>query len=89
MAAKKKKTTEPSTFAPEKHEIVSKHEKLSKDEAKKVLERYHATIYSLPKISVFDPVIIPLGASAGDIIKISRKSYTAGETVFYRGVVDE
>ena len=71
------------------HELVPKHEKLSEKEATALMEKYHATLRELPKIGSNDPGIQGLGVKQGDIIKITRKSYTAGETVFYRGVVDE
>lgn len=76
-------------FNPTEHTFVPKHEKLSVKEAKAILEKYHAGIKEMPKIGVHDPAIVALGAKQGDIIRITRKSYTTGETVFYRGVVDE
>ena len=41
----------------------------------------------LPKISKKDPAIKELNVKVRDVIKIIRKSPTAGEAVFYRGVV--
>jgi DNA-directed RNA polymerase subunit H len=76
-------------FNPQAHELVPKHEKLSDKEAAALMERYHATLRELPKIGSNDPAIRGLGVKQGDIIRIMRKSVTAGETVFYRGVVDE
>jgi DNA-directed RNA polymerase subunit H len=76
-------------FNPQAHELVPKHEKLSEKEAAALMERYHATLRELPKIGSNDPAIRGLGAKQGEIIKITRKSVTAGETIFYRGVVDE
>ena len=43
----------------------------------------------LPKIRKDDPAIAKLNADANDVIKILRKSPTAGEAVFYRGVANE
>lgn len=71
------------------HELVPKHEKLTKEEAKKILDEYHMTIKEMPKLSASDPAVRNLGVKPGDIVKITRKSYTAGESIFYRGVVDE
>lgn len=71
------------------HELVPQHEKLSKEAATKVLESYGGDISKLPKIIVTDPAIVALGASPGDVIKITRVSPTAGMSIFYRGVVDE
>ena len=76
-------------FNPLLHRIVPKHEKLSEKDARELKDRYHLTLMSLPKISMRDPALRDLSLKQGDIVKISRKSYTAGETVFYRGVVDE
>jgi len=89
VKAKKAAAKELSAFDPTAHELVPKHEKLSAKEAQAVRERYHATLHELPKISVHDPAISGLGLSQGDIIRITRASETAGETVFYRGVIDE
>ncbi len=84
-----KKSTTLSAFNPTTHELVPKHEKVSAKEAKEIRERYHVTLRELPKISVNDPAIAGLGLQQGDIVKITRTSRTAGETVFYRGVIDE
>ena len=76
-------------FDPRQHVLVPKHEKLSDKDAKELFERYHTTLKEMPKISSQDPALTGMAVKQGDIIRITRKSYTAGETVFYRGVVDE
>ncbi|MFO8016813.1 MAG: DNA-directed RNA polymerase subunit H [Candidatus Woesearchaeota archaeon] len=70
-----------------KHILIPKHSKLSEKDKKELLEKYNISIKELPKISKDDPVISDMGVAPGDVIKISRKSPTAGETVFYRGVI--
>jgi DNA-directed RNA polymerase subunit H len=70
------------------HIYVPKHEILSKEEAKKIIRRYNATLEQLPYILSTDPVVVEIGAKPGDIIKITRKSETAGEAVYYRLVVE-
>ena len=42
----------------------------------------------LPLIFVTDPAILGLGVKPGDMIKITRKSATAGESFYYRYVVE-
>ena len=70
------------------HIYVPKHELLSQREADEVLRKYNAKPYQLPFILITDPAIRHLGAKPGDIVKITRKSPTAGESVYYRYVVE-
>ena len=71
------------------HIYVPKHEIMTKKEAEEVLERFHTKPTELPLIYVTDPAIKGLGVKPGDMIKITRKSGTAGESVYYRYVVEE
>ncbi len=71
-----------------KHILVPKHTKLSDKEKKEVLESYNVTLDDLPRIRISDPAIKHLHPKVGDMIKVLRKSPTAGESVFYRGVID-
>ncbi|MEB3825608.1 MAG: DNA-directed RNA polymerase subunit H [Desulfurococcales archaeon] len=70
-----------------KHELVPEHKLLSIEEAAEVLRKYNVKPYQLPHISVNDPVARLLNAAPGNIIKITRRSPTAGESVIYRIVV--
>jgi len=70
-----------------KHDLVPKHEILSKEEAEEILKRHHVEPYQLPHIRRSDPAVFLIGAKPGDIIKITRKSPTAGVYVTYRYVV--
>ena len=70
-----------------KHELVPKHEIMSKKEIKATLEKYNITKGQLPKIMSNDPVVKRIKANSGDVIRITRTSKTAGESVFYRVVV--
>lgn len=70
------------------HIYVPKHEVLSQREADEVLRKYNAKPYQLPFILINDPAIKDLGAKPGDIIKITRKSPTAGVSIYYRYVVE-
>ncbi len=70
------------------HVYVPKHEIISKKEADAVLKKYNCKPNELPLIFVTDPAILGLGVKPGDMIKISRKSPTAGESLYYRYVVE-
>lgn len=72
-----------------KHELVPQHEILTAAEKKELLERMHITDKQLPKILDTDPVIKKIEAKPGDVIKITRKSQTSGETVYYRLVAEK
>ena len=70
-----------------KHRLVPRHEVLSEEEKKAVLEEYHAEQHQFPWIKMNDPIAIILGAKPGDIVKITRSSQTAGTYVSYRYVI--
>ncbi len=82
MAAKKNKVLVPD------HVYVPKHEIISKEEAQEVLRKYNCTPTELPLIFVTDPAIAGLGVRPGDMIKIYRDSPTAGQSIYYRYVVE-
>ena len=82
MASKKRVTLAPD------HIYVPKHEIITKKEAEEVLEKYHCQPTNLPLIFVNDPAILGLGVKPGDMIKITRNSATAGESFYYRYVVE-
>ncbi len=69
------------------HELVPKHEVLSPEEAAELLKKLKINPAHLPWITIDDPVVKAIKAKPGDIIKITRKSPTAGEIVVYRYVV--
>ena len=69
------------------HELVPKHEILSKEEEEELLKKLNTTKKHLPKILSTDPIVKALGAKKGDIIRITRKSVYAGEYYYYRVVV--
>ncbi|MEM5829155.1 MAG: DNA-directed RNA polymerase subunit H [Candidatus Aenigmatarchaeota archaeon] len=71
----------------EKHTLVPKHIILSEEEKVEVLKKYRASLRQFPKILITDPAIADKNPKVGDIVKIIRKSPTAGETVYYRVVV--
>ena len=75
-------------FSVEKHTLVPKHSKLSEKEKKELLEKYRISIAELPKILKTDAAVQRVGAKPGDVIRIDRLSQTAGESEFYRVVID-
>lgn len=70
-----------------KSELVPEHIILQEEEKQKLLEQYNITVKQLPKIFSSDPVVKTLKAKIGDVLKIIRKSVTAGTSVYYRVVV--
>jgi|TARA_B100000470_G_C19499082_1_gene262268 DNA-directed RNA polymerase subunit H len=70
------------------HVYVPKHEIMAKKDAQKVLDEFNCKPTELPLIFVTDPAIVGLGVKPGDMIKITRKSGTAGESIYYRYVVE-
>lgn len=70
------------------HQFVPKHELLSKKEAEELMHEFHIRPHQLPYIKTADPAAETLGAKMGDILRITRKSATAGEVIVYRYVVD-
>ncbi|MBI4980505.1 DNA-directed RNA polymerase subunit H [Candidatus Woesearchaeota archaeon] len=76
------------TFDVTKHHLVPKHTKLSESEKSKMLGKYGVEALSLPKIMTDDPALKKLDVKTGDIIKIERKSKTAGASEYYRVVVE-
>ena len=82
MATKKNQVLVPD------HVYVPKHEIIPVPEALEVLKKYNCKPTELPLIFVTDPAILGLGVKPGDMIKITRKSPTAGTSLYYRYVVE-
>lgn len=71
------------------HESVPEHRKLDEDEVEEVLEKYDAEKEDLPKIERTDAPLKQMDdVESGDVIEIVRDSPTAGETVYYRTVIE-
>ena len=71
-----------------KHILIAKHTKLGDREKADLLKRYSITIDNLPRILKEDAAISGLSAKPGDVIMIARPSATAGESLFYRVVIN-
>ena len=67
-----------------KHELVPKHILLNDKEKEDVLKQFGIVLKQLPRMHATDPVIQILNGKPGDVVKIIRKSSTAGETIYYR-----
>ena len=70
------------------HELVPKHEILTPEEREEVLRRYRIKPYQMPYIKASDPVARAIGAKPGDVLRIIRKSPTAGRYISYRYVIE-
>ena len=70
------------------HLLIPKHAVLKDKDKKELLEKYEITSKELPKILLKDPTLTSLDVKLGDIIKITRPSETAGESIYYRVVIN-
>jgi DNA-directed RNA polymerase subunit H (RpoH/RPB5) len=70
-----------------KHDLVPKHELLNEQQREEVLKKFGITLRQLPRIIETDPMVKTLGGKPGDVVKITRASDTAGESVYYRIVI--
>lgn len=69
------------------HELVPAHEVLPAKDTKELLEGLGITKLQLPHITEGDSVVKAIEAKVGDVLRITRKSSTAGKTIYYRVVV--
>ena len=78
----------PKSFDVLKHELVPRHEILPAKDAKDLMAKFSARPEQLPRILESDPAARAIGAKAGQVLKITRKSPTAGEAIAFRVVVE-
>ncbi|MFH1257153.1 MAG: DNA-directed RNA polymerase subunit H [Candidatus Diapherotrites archaeon] len=69
------------------HVLVPKHELIPQDKISEVLQKFGTELDKLPQILSDDAIAQELAAKKGDMIKITRKSPTAGKSIYYRIVV--
>ena len=65
------------------HVLVPEMAVLSPEEKARLLKKYGISESQLPKVPDTDPAIVALKASAGEVVKVTRKGET-GEYVNYR-----
>jgi DNA-directed RNA polymerase I, II, and III subunit RPABC1 len=72
-------------FNPMKHELVPKHEKITEEEGKTLMENLQLKSKTqIPLIQRTDVIARWLGLAQGDIVRITRYNETSGEYFFYR-----
>ena len=69
------------------HVMVPDHQLMSEEEVSALLSRYHITTEQLPKIYHDDRAVKVIDAKVDDVIRIIRKSHTAGRAEAYRLVI--
>ena len=67
--------------------MVPDHKIMSEEEVSALLTRYHVTTDQLPKIYHDYPAVKEIDAKVDDVIRIIRKSHTAGRAEAYRLVI--
>jgi DNA-directed RNA polymerase subunit H len=87
-ATRAKKKEEELPFKITDHLLVPKHELMPPEESAAVLKKYNAAPHEFPFVLSTDPAAKGIGAKPGDFVKVTRASETAGETVYYRYVVE-
>lgn len=87
-APRAKKKEEELPFKITDHHLVPKHELVTPDESAEILKRYNASPHEFPFFLSTDAAAKSIGAKPGDFVKVTRSSETAGETVYYRYVVE-
>ena len=70
------------------HLLVPVHTALNEKEKEALLDKYNCTVKELPKVLTSDPSLNGLKVKPGDVIKIERKSVSAGTAIFFRRVSD-
>ena len=70
------------------HVLVPKHEIIGEEEKKLAPAQFNATEEQFPFLFSTDPVVREVGAKPGDMIRITRVGDTAGETTYFRFVVE-
>lgn len=85
---RKKVEDEVPPFKVSTHFLIPKHELLTREEASQVVARFSASPSQFPYMVSTDPIAKEIGAKPGDFVRVTRRSETAGSSVYYRYVVE-
>ncbi len=66
------------------HRDVPKHEVITDEEKKELLQKYYINESNLPNILRDDPMAVYLGLTPGEVVRILRPSITSGTYISYR-----
>jgi DNA-directed RNA polymerase subunit H len=69
------------------NKMVPWHEIATAEEKERILKKHGLAMDRMPQIQRDDPIVLEIGAKPGDLVRIYRKSPTAGESIYYRIVV--
>jgi DNA-directed RNA polymerase subunit H (RpoH/RPB5) len=75
------------TFDIFEHQLVPHARIVTLEEKEELIKKYHSEPYKFPWIKSTDPIAIVLGAKPSDVLRITKKSETAGRFESYRYVV--
>ena len=70
------------------HDLVPMHEVLTDDEVRDLFSSFNINPEQLPKILSSDPAARAVGAKPNQVVRIRRRSKTAGESIAYRLVIE-
>ena len=70
------------------HRLVPEHRKMSEDEVEELLERFDIERENIPAIKSNDSALKQEEFEVGDVFEITRDSSTAGQSKYYRRVVE-
>ena len=60
---------------------------VNEKEKEEMLKKYGIALKQLPRIIASDPAMKLINGQPGNVVKIIRKSATAGEIIYYRVIV--
>ncbi|OQA31233.1 MAG: DNA-directed RNA polymerase subunit H [archaeon ADurb.Bin336] len=73
----------------QRHYLVPEHVLIKKEKVAELMAELGIKKEDLPRIYKDDAALKLLGAEKGDVVKIIRDSLTAGQSVYYRRVVNK